>query len=117
MSAEHIVALEGEVYLHLRRELHQLALHLLTVLRLTAQRELDAGTDVLGRVLDALAACHTADGVDIKALVGNDAGGTLYLARLQLTTHDHQDVAVLALMAHPVLVLVVGDRREADVHT
>ena len=50
-AAEHIIFLKREVYLHLLRQLHQPPLHLLTVLRLAAQRELNAGTDVLGGVL------------------------------------------------------------------
>ena len=115
-TAEHIVTLEREVYLHLLRQLHQLHLHLLAVSGLAAQRELYAGTGVLGWVLDALAPCQSQDAVYVQSLVGQYARGTLYLACLQLPAQHHQYIAILALVAHPVFVLIVTDGSEADVH-
>ena len=60
-------------------------------------------------VLDALTARQSQDGVDVEALVCKDARGAFDMARLQLSPHDHEDVAVLALMAHPVFILVIAD--------
>ena len=71
---------------------------------------------MLGWVLDALASCEADDGVDVQTLVGNDASGCLNLLGFQLATHHHEDIAVLALMAHPVLVFFIGDRGKADVY-
>ena len=64
---------------------------------------------MLRGVLDALASREAQDGVDVQSLVCEDARGTLYLTGLQLTAHHHEDVTVLALMAHPVFVLIVAD--------
>ena len=114
-ATEHVVALEGEVDLHLRGEFHQLRLQLLTIGWLTTQRELDTGTGVLTWVLDALTARKSQDGVDVEALIGKDARGAFNMTGLELATHHHEDITVLALMAHPVFVLIVGDGREADV--
>ena len=71
---------------------------------------------MLGGVLDTLATRHASDGVDVEALIGNDACGSLYLSRFQRAPHDHQDIAVLALVSHPVLVLIVANGREANVY-
>ena len=109
ISDDSVVALEGEVYLHLRRQFHQLRLHLLTVGGFTTQGELDAGTSVLRGVLDTLTAREAQDAVDVQSLVCKDARGTLYLTGLQLTAHHHEDVTVLALMSHPVFILIVAN--------
>ena len=66
--------------------------------------------------LDALSACQTDNRVDVQSLIGNDARCCCNLARFQLSAHHHEDVTVLALMAHPVLVFVVRDGCKADVH-
>ena len=116
-SAEHVVALQREVYAHDARHLHHLSLHLTFVVRLATQRELYACPHVLGRVLYALPARQTKYAVNVQPLVGNDAGGSLNLARLQLPAHDHQYVAVLTLMAHPVLVFIVADGRETYLYS
>ena len=60
-------------------------------------------------ILDTLTTCQSKDGVDIQSLVGKDTCSTFYLACLQLTTQHHEDIAVLALMPHPVFVLIVGN--------
>ena len=71
---------------------------------------------MLRGILDALTSRQSENGVDVQPLIGEDTCGTLYLPGLQLPPHNHEDVAVLALMAHPVLILIVADGREADVH-
>ena len=70
---------------------------------------------MLAWVLDALTARESQDGVDVEALIGKDARGTFNLTGLKLAPHHHEDITVLALMAYPVFVLIVGDGREADI--
>ena len=64
---------------------------------------------MLRGVLDAFASREAQDGVDVQPLVCEDARGALYLTRLQLTAHHHEDVTVLALMSHPVFILIVAN--------
>ena len=64
---------------------------------------------MLARGLDALAARQADNAVNVQPLVGNDTRGSLNLPGLQLSAQHHQNVAALALMAHPVFVLVVAD--------
>jgi len=71
---------------------------------------------MLAGVLDTLAACQSQDGVDVESLVCQDAGSPLNLPGFQLSPHHHEDIAVLALMAHPVLILIIADGRETDVY-
>ena len=61
-------------------------------------------------VLDTLTTRQSQDRVDVKALIGEDAGGTLDMTSLKLATHHHKDITVLALMAYPVFVFIVADR-------
>ena len=72
---------------------------------------------MLGGVLDTLTTCETDDRVDVQSLVGNHAGSCLNLACLQLTSHHGKDVTILALMANPILVLIVANGRETYLHT
>ena len=114
-ATEHVVALEGEVDLHLVRQFHELGLHLLSVNGLATQREHDASSGMGAVLLNALATCQSDDAVDVQSLVGQDACGSLNLARLQLSTEYHEDVAILALMTYPGFVFVIADGREHDV--
>ena len=72
---------------------------------------------MLSRILDALTTRQTKNGINVQPLIGKDPCGRLNLAGFQLSAQHHQDVAVLALMTHPVLILLVADRRETDVDT
>ena len=69
-----------------------------------------------GIILDALASCHTADGINIKSLVGNNASSGLNLLSFQLSAKYHEDIAILALMTYPFFVLIVSNWCETDVH-
>ena len=71
---------------------------------------------MLVQLLDTLTTREAQDGVDVQSLVGQNLCGSLYLTGFQLSSQHHEDVAVLALMAHPVFVLIVADGRETDVH-
>ena len=64
-ATEHVVALEGEVDLHLVRQFHELGLHVLSVNGLATQRELDAGSGMGAVLLDALATRQSDNAVDI----------------------------------------------------
>ncbi len=71
---------------------------------------------MLVELFDALATGKSQNRVDIQSLVGNDTGGSRYLACFQLPSHHHQDISVLALMSYPVFIFIVADGRETDVH-
>ena len=116
-ASVHVVQLEGEIHLQLRSHLHQLRLHLLAVLRRAAHREFDAGFRLRLGLVQGDAARQALDGVDVHALVGQDAGGCGNLVGGQLAAQQRQDVAVLALHAHPVLVLLGTDGIEPHRHT
>ena len=62
-----------------------------------------------GWVLDTLTTRQPEDGIDVQSLISDDTRSSLYLARLQLATQHHEDLAVLTLMTYPVLVLIVAD--------
>ena len=64
---------------------------------------------MLRGILDALTARKSKDAINIQALIGYYPSSCLYLTGLQLAPHHHEDITILSLMTHPVLVLIVGD--------
>ena len=113
----HVVTLEREVNLHLRRDVHQFFLHGLAVFRCATERELYACLAVACRVFDAHSARKTQNGVDVQSLFRYYFRCCFDLFCRQGASYDGQDISVLALSAHPVFVFLVGYRCEADVHS
>ena len=113
-AAVHVVLLEGEVHAAVLGQGHELLLEGGLVVQGAADGELHAGADVALRMLDAHAARQALDGVDVQAVPCDNLGGRLDLPGAEAAADGGEDVAVAALAAHPVLVLVVGDRFKAD---
>ena len=116
-ATEHVVFLEREVNLHLLRQFHQFRLHLLAVDGFATQRELYAGPHMFCGIHNAFTTCQAKNGVDVQSLVCQDTCCRLNLTGFQLSAQHHENVAVLALVAHPVFVFLVADGRETDVDT
>ena len=61
------------------------------------------------RILDTLTTCQSQDRINVQTLIGQDTRGTLDLTGLQLAPQYHEDVTVLTLMSHPVLIFIIRD--------
>lgn len=90
---------------------HERRLHLVVVVGGASKRQLDTGTHVAVLTEDALATRQTADGVDIHTLLGYDMCGGAYVLCRQRPPDDGENVAVLALLIDPFLILVVGESK------
>lgn len=85
-------------------------------MRRATQRELYAGTAVALGVLYAHAPCKTNYGVYVETLRRNHLSRALYVVSRERSAYDGEYVAVLALLCHPLLVVVVIHGLEGYVH-
>ena len=114
-----VVLLEGDVQPALRQaQQGVLQRGALLVVQHAAHGNLDAG---LGRALvhafQRRAAGQAPDGVDIQAVLEDDARDIGDLPGRDRTAQQRHDVAVLALAADPRVIGLALDGREADLHT
>ena len=66
-------------------------------------------------VANAAAAREAEYRVDIQSLFGNYLCGPCYLTRAEIPSNHREDIAVLALTAHPVFILVVANGHKVNV--
>ena len=96
--------------------MHEVSLHFLLVSGRATQRELDAGSHVAVGLLDALSAGEAQYRVDVEPLLRDDFGGCGNLLCGECLAYQGEDVAVLALLVDPCLVLVVAYGGEGYLH-
>ena len=116
-AAVDVVLLEGDVESDLG-EVHEALLHgaAVGVGERAAHRELDARLGGAVVLVEGHAARQAPDGVDVQPVLGHDLRHLGNVARRDGASEQRDDVAVLALTGHPVVVALFGDRREADHH-
>ena len=114
-AAVDVVLLERDVEPDFR-EVHEALLHgaLLLVGERAAHRELDARLGGAVVAFEGHAARQTLDGVDVEPLLGHHLRHLGNVARRDGAAQQRDDVAVFALTAHPVVVLLLGNRRETN---
>ncbi|CAI8736232.1 NAD-specific glutamate dehydrogenase [Pseudomonas sp. IT-194MI4] len=112
VTAEQRIFLEGDVDVQLLRNAEEFSPQRLRVSRFATHGKLDATLALVGRGVQRHAAGQTVDMVDVQTVFGGDRTHTLQLLGGHFAGQQGDDVAFLALVADPLLVILFGHRRE-----